>query len=65
MELLKKILGVGIIALGMALLFSLPVMWLWNWLMPEIFGVVEIDLLQALGLTVLSGLLFKAQTSKD
>jgi hypothetical protein len=41
-----------------ALIFSLPIMWLWNWLMPVIFGLTEITWLQALGLSVLSGFFF-------
>jgi hypothetical protein len=44
---------VGIAALGWV------VMALWNWLMPAIFfGTKEIDYLQALGLLVLSKILF-------
>lgn len=43
----------------LALIFSLPVMWLWNWLMPAIFVLVKITWLQALGLSVLSGFLFR------
>jgi hypothetical protein len=42
-----------------ALIFSFPVMWLWNWLMPVIFGLTEITWLQALGLSVLSGFFFR------
>ena len=34
------------------------VMHLWNWLLPEIFGVRTINLWQALGLLVLSRILF-------
>lgn len=43
----------------MALIFSFPIMWLWNWLMPLLFGLPVIDIWQALGLYVLSGLLIK------
>jgi len=42
-----------------ALIFSLPIMWLWNWLMPAIFGLVKITWLQALGLSVLSEFFFR------
>lgn len=42
-----------------ALLFSLPIMWLWNWLMPVIFGLTKITWIQALGLSVLSGFFFR------
>ncbi len=40
------------------ILFSLPVMWLWNWLMPDLFGLQQITIWQALGLSVLCSLLF-------
>ncbi len=51
--------------IGFALLFALFVlgagwvtMLLWNWLMPEIFGLTLITFWQALGLLVLGKLLF-------
>jgi hypothetical protein len=49
---------VGIIAL-VAVLMALPTMWLWNRLMPEIFGLKTIGFWQALGLNLLCGILFK------
>lgn len=50
--------GIGIAAvLGLVLGYGL--MWLWNWLMPEIFGLPEIGYWQAVGLFVLCHLLFK------
>lgn len=48
------------VALGLALGF--PVMWLWNWLMPTLFGLPVIDFWKAVGLLVLSHLLFKSHT---
>lgn len=39
-------------------LFSFAVMLLWNWLMPEIFGVKAVSYVQAVGLLILSKLLF-------
>lgn len=51
---------VGFVALA-ALLVSWPVMALWNWLMPEIFGLKTITWTQALGLIALSSLLFKTR----
>jgi hypothetical protein len=41
-----------------ATVFSFVVMWLWNWLMPAIFGLHTISFWQALGLLVLSKILF-------
>ena len=50
-----KIIVLVIAAIG---LFGLLVMKLWNWLMPEIFGLTSISFTQALGLLVLSKILF-------
>ena len=41
-----------------ATIFSFVVMWLWNWLMPAIFGLHAISFWRALGLLVLSKILF-------
>ena len=49
-----------IFAAGMGLLFGFVVMWLWNWLMPSIFGLGEITFWQAWGLVVLTHILFKS-----
>jgi len=51
-----------VIVLG--ILFSLPVMWLWNWLMPYIFQLPELSLFQAFGLLLLCGFLFKTSNVK-
>ena len=48
---------VGIVIFVGALL-TLPVYLLWNWLMPKLFGLPSITLLQALGLNLLAGFLF-------
>jgi hypothetical protein len=65
-KLVKKVgLAVGLVVtvLGLAFLFSLiisfPVMLLWNWLMPIIFGLAKLTLLQAWGLSLLCSMLFK------
>ena len=44
-------------------LTAFPVMWLWNALMPDIFGLVKIGFAQALGLNLLSGFLLKPTSS--
>jgi hypothetical protein len=53
------IVGLFIVAAVM----SLPVMLLWDWLMPGIFGLREITWFEAWGLLFLSGLLFKSHTT--
>jgi hypothetical protein len=40
-------------------------MLLWNWLMPNIFGLPEITFWQAIGLNLLSTILFKPTTIKN
>jgi hypothetical protein len=46
-----------------AAVMSLPVMLLWDWLMPGIFGLREITWFEAWGLLFLSWLLFKSHTT--
>ena len=44
----------GIIAIvGLAILFGFVIMWLWNWLMPELFDLPTIGYWQAVGLFIL------------
>ena len=40
-------------------LFGAVTMWLWNWLMPAIFKLPTIGFWQAIGILVLSHILFK------
>ena len=40
-------------------LICLPIRWLWNWLMPDLFMLPEIGFWQAVGISLLSSLLFK------
>ena len=53
-------LGGGILfAIAGALLFGVIVMFLWNWLMTDLFRLPAITYLQGAGLVLLSHLLFK------
>ncbi|HEY9116190.1 MAG TPA: hypothetical protein VIN11_00105 [Roseivirga sp.] len=45
-------------------LFGSAIMLLWNWLMPEIFGLTTINFWQALGLFILSRILFSGMGGK-
>ena len=48
----------GIIGItGLAILFGFIVMWLWNWLMPELFGLPTLTFWKAVGVVILSKLL--------
>jgi hypothetical protein len=68
-SLLAKIMmgiGFGFLGIGLLFLFGFVVMLLWNWLMPEIFGLKRIGYWQAWGLLALSSILFKGMgSSKD
>jgi len=67
METIAKVLGGLILFFGALLLIAailgFPLMWLWNWLMPVLFKLPEITFWQAVGLNVLSGILFKSSSS--
>lgn len=55
-----SILAILVIVFGVGIIFSLPVMWCWNFLMPEIFGLEKISLFQSWVMLLLSGFLFKS-----
>ena len=66
MEALTVLVAVVALIIAVGLLFSLPVMLLWNsCLVGAINGVNEITWLQAWGILVLCGLLFKTTLSKS
>jgi hypothetical protein len=65
MESFAKLAGIFVIwvllVVVVGLVLSLPVMWLWNWaLVPAMPVLREIGWLQAWGIMILSGLLFKS-----
>ena len=53
-----------VVALVAAFL-GLPLMLLWNWTIPSLFGLPEITFLQAIGLNLVSSILFKNGSSKS
>jgi hypothetical protein len=57
LSLLFLLLSPGLVVIY-SLVISFPTLWLWNWLMPDIFGLPQISWLQALGLCLLAKLLF-------
>jgi hypothetical protein len=56
------LLIVGLIVLA-AILLALPLQLLWNWLMPTLFNLPMITFWQALGLNIMSGILFKSNVN--
>lgn len=59
MEKLIKFTGLVALVVAIGLLLSFPTMILWNWLMPDVFGLPEITFTQALVMNVLSSIFFK------
>ena len=55
------------VVLGMAVIFSIPVWFLWNWIMVSTLHLFVNPLtpLQALGLNLLTGCLFKSPSASD
>jgi len=56
------LLVVGLLVLS-ALLLAIPTMLLWNALLPHLFGTPQISLYEAVGINVLSGILFKSNVN--
>jgi len=63
MQVIGTIVAAIAVLVGLSLIMALPTMWLWDWLMPHLFGLKEITLFQAWGLLFLCGLLFKSHTT--
>lgn len=59
------VLALGVVAVFVffCLLVALPTYFLWNWLMPALFGLKKVTLWQAAGLVVLCWLLFYGRPS--
>ena len=53
------VIGGVVFTAAIALLFGLALMILWNWIMPDIFGVNEVTYWQAWGLVLLAHILFR------
>lgn len=57
-KVVASVFGLALLALVSALLMALPVYFLWNALMPEIFGLTTLDFWQAVGVSILAACLF-------
>lgn len=53
------------LAFGLSVVLAVPVWLLWNWLMPIVFGLTKVTLIQAWGLAFLSALLIKPGSTSD
>ena len=56
------ILVIGVFLLS-AIIMAFPTMWLWNYVMPYVFGLTPITLYQAMAINFLSSILFKSNVS--
>jgi hypothetical protein len=70
METITKVIGIAVVGfvaiVVLGLILSLPVMWLWNaCLVAAIPGIKEIGWLQAWGILILCGLLFKSSSNSS
>jgi len=65
MQAIAAFLTAVTVLVAFSLIMALPTMWLWDWLMPELFGLKTITLFQAWGLNFLCGLLFKSHTNNS
>lgn len=55
---MKIVILAVVVIVAITLVMAALCMWLWNWVMPDIFGLPEINLLQAAALMALSSLFF-------
>lgn len=52
-----------VIACVVALISAIPVYFLWNWLMPDLFGLSAITFWQSAGISLLCECLFKSHVN--
>lgn len=65
MHIIGTIVTAVVFLIVLSLLMAVPTMLLWDWLMPELFGLKTVTLFQAWGLNFLCGMLFKSHTSSS
>lgn len=53
------------IFLMVSLVFALPFMWIWNFVMPDVFNLPDIGFFQALALLLISSMLFRNTSSSS
>ena len=58
MEPVAGILIALVVAIVALVIFTFIFMWIWNFVMPDVFGLKQITLWQALGILILASILF-------
>ena len=56
---ISMVVMAGLLLLVLIVIWTLPTLWLWNLLMPQLFNLPTITFWQAMGLNALSTILFK------
>ncbi|NRA94176.1 MAG: hypothetical protein HRU26_16125 [Psychroserpens sp.] len=56
-EIIGAIIAGSILITGLAVVFGFIIMWLWNWLMPMIFGLPTLGFCEAAGVFILAKIL--------
>ena len=62
---IKNVLSVVGVAILIVCLLTYPTMYLWNWLMPEIFGLKTLTFIETLGLLFLARLLISTSNTNN
>lgn len=62
-EAIGLVISALVVIVIIAAVTAYPIKWIWNWLATDLFGLRTISALEALGLSVLSGLLFGTRSS--
>ena len=65
MELIKLTASLVANILWDAIVFAVPLMLLWNWIVPEVFGFHALNFWQSLGLMLICDILFRTQQQTD
>lgn len=61
---LATLAGFTLVMLLLGTITAFPVMWIWNWMMPELFALPVINFWQAFWGTFMCGILFKGSSTK-
>lgn len=64
-DVIGAIIGFALLVVVVAIVMAFPLMWCWNYVMPDLFGLAELDFWHALVLGMLSGMLFKSSSSSS
>lgn len=63
--LIMSIIVTMMIAIVISLIAAIPVYFLWNWLIPDIFGLTTINFIQTVGLCFLVKLLLPSSSTVE